>query len=76
MKDFDHAQGGRIYIGRDDSAKVVGLPKAKKLLEDLSNKIRDQLGLMPQINLLQEEHKSYLEIIVETSTVPISLRGS
>ena len=52
------------------------MPKAKKLLEVLPNKIRDQLGLMPHINLLYEEGKAYLEIIVEPSTVPISLRGS
>jgi ATP-dependent DNA helicase RecG len=73
---FANAQGGRIFIGKDDSGKVAGLPKAKKLLEDLPNKIRDQLGLMPHINLLEEDGKAYLEIIVEPSTVPISLRGS
>jgi predicted HTH transcriptional regulator len=42
----------------------------------LPNKIRDQLGLMPHINLLEEDGNAYLEIIVEPSTVPISLRGS
>lgn len=73
---FANAQGGRIYIGKDDSGKTVGLLNAKKLLEDLPNKIRDHLGLMPDINLINEEGKTYLEIIVEPSTVPISLRGS
>ena len=73
---FANAQGGRIYIGKDDSGKIVGIPKAKKLLEDLPNKIRDQLGLMPEINLLEEDGKNFLEIVVEPSTVPISLRGS
>lgn len=73
---FANAQGGRIYIGKDDSGQVINLKNAKKLLEDLPNKIRDQLGLMPHINLLHEGDKSYLEIIVEPSTVPISLRGA
>ena len=73
---FANAQGGRISIGKDDTGKIVGLKNAKKLLEDLPNKIRDQMGLMPQINLLEEGDKTYLEIIVEPSTVPISLRGS
>ena len=73
---FANAQGGRIYIGKDDSGNVVGLPGVKKLLDDLPNKIRDHLGLMPHINLLNEDGKDYLEIIVEPSTVPISLRGS
>jgi len=73
---FANAQGGRIFLGRDDSGSVVGLPNVKKLSEDLPNKIRDQLGLMPHINLHQEGGKSFLEIIVEPSSVPISLRGS
>lgn len=45
-------------------------------MEDLPNKIRDQLGLMPHINLHQENDDAYLEIIIEPSTVAISLRGS
>ena len=73
---FANAQGGRIFIGKDDVGKAIGLKTANKLLEDLPNKIRDQLGLMPQINLQEEDGKAYLEIIVEASTVPISLRGS
>jgi len=73
---FANAQGGRIFIGKDDEGQVVGVNNAKKLLEDLPNKIRDQLGLMPHINLLQEDGKACLEIIVAPSTVPISLRGS
>ncbi|RLB70157.1 MAG: transcriptional regulator [Deltaproteobacteria bacterium] len=73
---FANAQGGRIYIGKDDSGQVVGLQNAQKLLADLPNKIRDHLGLMPQVNLLNEDDKSYIEIVVESSTVPISLRGS
>lgn len=44
---FANAQGGRIYLGKDDAGNVTGLKKAKKLLEDLPNKIRDLLGLMP-----------------------------
>jgi len=73
---FANAQGGRIYIGKDDAGQVIGIENAKKLLEDLPNKIRDQLGLMPHINLLHEGGKAYLEIIVEPSTVSISFRGS
>lgn len=73
---FANAQGGRIFIGKDDAGNVTGLKNTRKLLEDLPNKIRDQLGLMPNINLLHEDGKAYLEIIVEPSTVPISMRGS
>ena len=73
---FANAQGGRIYIGKDDVGLVIGVSNAKKLLENLPNKIRDQLGLMPAINLQEDAGKPFLEIIVEPSTVPISLRGA
>ena len=73
---FANARGGRIQIGKDDSGRVVGLANAEKLLEELPNKIRDHLGLMPHINLHYEDGKPYLEIVIEPSSVPISLRGS
>lgn len=73
---FANAQGGRIFIGKDDAGNLTDLKNPKKLLEDLPNKIRDQLGLMPPINLQEEDGKAFLEIIIEPSTVPISLRGS
>lgn len=41
---FANAQGGRLVIGLDDDGKFVGLKGARKLLEDLPNKLRDQLG--------------------------------
>lgn len=43
---YANAQGGKIYIGCDDDGNVVGLSNARKLLEDIPNKIRDaKLGL-------------------------------
>jgi len=57
---------------------VMGLNclKMNELLEDLPNKIRDKLGLMPKVDLHEEEDdKAYLEITVAPSSVPISLRG-
>ena len=73
---FANAQGGRIYIGKDDAGQIIRLKNSKKLLEDLPNKIRDHLGLMPLINLRQDGSKDYLEIIVEPSAVPVSFRGA
>ena len=72
---FANAEGGHIIIGKNDAGKVVGISQAEKLLEELPNKVRDKLGLMPQIALREEGGLSYLEIIVEASNVPISLRG-
>ena len=72
---FANAQGGRIYIGKDDAGRIVGLNNSKRLLEDLPNKIRDHLGLMPPVDLRQDGDKDYLEIIVDPSVVPVSFRG-
>ena len=32
---FANAQGGRIFIGVNDEKQVIGLPDAKKLMEDI-----------------------------------------
>ena len=62
IRGFANAQGGRIYIGKDDKGRIVGLKKSRKLLEDLPNKIRSHLGLMPDVNLLHEDGKDYDDI--------------
>lgn len=38
---FANANGGSLEIGKDDNGNLVGLDDAKKLMEDLPNKIRD-----------------------------------
>ena len=32
---FANAQGGKIFIGKDDDGKVIGLKDGKKLMEDI-----------------------------------------
>ena len=56
---FANAQGGRIYIGVNDDRQVVGVDDSKKLMEDIPNKIKDVLGIIVDVNLLQEEGKEY-----------------
>ncbi len=72
---FANAQGGTIYIGKDDDGKVVGEADYRKLMEELPNKIRDILGIMVDVNLLEDAGLFYLEIITHPYIVPISLRG-
>lgn len=36
---FANAQGGKIYIGKNDAGDIVGVKNSKRLLEDLPNKI-------------------------------------
>ena len=72
---FANAQGGRIYIGKNDAAKVVGVDDSKSLMEKLPNKIKNLMGITAEVNLLQEYGKDFIEIIVLPYSVPISLRG-
>jgi len=72
---FANAQGGRIYIGINDSGKVTGITNAKRLLVDIPNKIVNALGIVTDINFLEEYGEKYLEIIVNPSSVPISYKG-
>ncbi len=72
---FANAQGGTIYIGKDDSGSVVGVNNAKKLLEDLPNKITAILGIVAEVNLHETEQGDYIEIVVEPQPNPVSCKG-
>ena len=72
---FANANGGILYIGKDDNGNTVGAVDYKKLMEDLPNKIRDVLGVMAEVNLLRDEGHYYIEITIPSYSVPISFRG-
>ncbi len=72
---FANAQGGKIFVGIDDKGHVVGLQNAKKLMEDIPNKVRDALGLLVDVNLLSVDSKEYIEISVSPSTYPVNYKG-
>jgi ATP-dependent DNA helicase RecG len=72
---FANAQGGRIYIGKNDKGEVVGIANAKKLLEDIPNKVRDILGILVDINLHETDKGVFLEIIVEAQPFPVNYKG-
>ena len=62
---FANANGGKIFIGKNDKGEVVGLKNSKKFLEDIPNKVRDILGILVEVNLHKTGKGEYLEIIVE-----------
>jgi ATP-dependent DNA helicase RecG len=72
---FANAQGGRIYIGKDDDGNAVGVDDYKKLMDDIPNKIKNNMGITAEVNLVQVDEKYIIEIIVLPYSVPISLRG-
>jgi len=70
-----NANGGSIFIGKNDTGKVVGVSGAKKLLEDIPNKVRDILGILVDVNLHQTENGDFIEIIVESYPYPVNYKG-
>jgi ATP-dependent DNA helicase RecG len=72
---FANANGGSIFIGKNDAGEVVGIEGAKKLLEDIPNKVKDILGIIVDVNLLQTEKGDFIEIIVEAYPYPVNYKG-
>ena len=73
---FANAQGGKIYIGVDDDRKVVGVVDAHRLMEDIPNKIVNNLGIVSDVNLLNDKNLEYIEIVVAPSNMPIAYKGA
>lgn len=74
---FANAQGGILCIGKDDQGRVTGVPEsaARKLLENLPNKVRDVTGVQVDVNLRAEGSLYWLEVVVPAVSTPVSCRG-
>ena len=72
---FANAQGGVIYIGKDDNGGVSGIDDYKRLMDDIPNKVRNAMGISVEVNLHEESGKYFIEIVTHPYSVPISLRG-
>lgn len=72
---FANAQGGVLYIGKNDKGETVGLPNSHKLLEDLPNKIRDAMGIIVPVNLFTDGGNEYIEIAVQSYPIAVSYKG-
>jgi len=72
---FANAQGGTLYIGKDDNGNVVGVKNAGKLLEELPNKITTILGIVAPVNLYETQEGDYIEIVVEPHPSPVNYKG-
>jgi len=72
---FANADGGTIYIGKDDKGRTVGVSGAKRLMEDIPNKIQSGLGIICDVRLSSEEAGDVIEIHVDRSPYPVNYRG-
>ena len=72
---FANAKGGKVIIGKNDKGEITGVKNAKRLLEDIPNKIQTQLGIICDIDLKEDSGREYLIIDVKPYEVPISYHG-
>lgn len=70
-----NAQGGRLYIGKKDDGGTLDPDNAKKLKEDLPDKIKSSLEIAADVNLLEEKGLQYIEIAVSPRSTPVSYNG-
>ena len=55
--------------------KFVGLDNAKRLLEDLPNKIQNTLGIVADVNLREQAGKAFIEIVTQPYEMPVAYHG-
>jgi len=72
---FANAEGGLLVIGRNDKGGAVGVADARRLLVEIPNKVRDILGIMVDVNLVEEAGVDLVEIHVEPYPSPVSYKG-
>ena len=72
---FANAQGGVIFIGKDDNGNIIDVADYKRLMDDIPNKIKNSIGIIVEVNLHEDQEKHFIEIVTYPYSVPISLRG-
>jgi ATP-dependent DNA helicase RecG len=72
---YANANGGTLYIGKDDSGNTIGLENSQKLMEDLPNKIVSALGIVVDVDLHETPEGDYIEIIVAPFGLPVNYKG-
>lgn len=72
---FANSQGGKLFVGVDDKGIVVGLNDTKNLSTLISNKAKDTLGIMVDVNIRKYKELEFIEVVTQPYSVPISLRG-
>lgn len=74
---YANAQGGTLYIGIDDDGNMANLQpaEAKKLLEDIPNKISASLGITCDVNLRYRKRTPYIEIQVNKNPYLLNYHG-
>ena len=62
---FANSNGGVIYIGKDDHGNVIGVDNSIQLVKEIPNKIKNTLGIIPEVKVERENELSYIVIKIE-----------
>lgn len=69
---FANTNGGTIYIGVQDSGEIIGVDNADFVMQQISNSLRNSIrpdvSMFTNIELLQEEHVSFIKLTVTQGT--------
>lgn len=69
---FANTNGGVIYVGVQDNGEIAGLDNADFVMQQISNSLRDSIrpdiSMFTKIELLKEESKFYVKLIVNQGT--------
>lgn len=72
---FANAQGAVMYFGVNNNHEVIGLKNVNRLMEDIPNKIVTTMGIVADVNLHEMDGLEYIEVVIETSNIPINYKG-
>jgi len=75
---FANTKGGTVYVGVNESGKVVGASLSKESLQQWVNEIKSKTepSLMPNVDILELEEKQVVAIhIIEYPVKPLSIQG-
>ncbi len=69
---FANSQGGTLFVGKDDDGNLIDVPDYNRLMENIPQKIKNDLGITAVIILHDENGVHYIEIKVPPYSVAIS----
>jgi len=72
---YANANGGTLFIGKDNNGITKGLHKSHELLKNIPDKITHTMGIIADVNLHNDGQNEYIEIIVEKYPSLVSYRG-
>jgi len=76
LSGFANSDGGKLIIGIADDGKPIEVKYINKLLDEIPNKSKNLLGIIPSVKLEKRGNVDVLVIEVGKSYAPISYEGN